>query len=139
MISEIRTYFKQAIKEIDSDLKFDGYVTDVEKIGASSLNNSYKFLIGAMASTQDETEIESTLPVTVIFYMRSGTDIVEDFDKNYCKAIDLQALVTDLTRVTQTTSFKSVKPVSITPSDFETNDKTIRFTLEFNVTLIYKN
>ena len=138
MITEVRDYFKAVIKTIDSDLKYDGKVGDEEEVGQTALDRTYKIVFGQLLPENIDSTIESTLPVTVKMYTTLRTEEVEDYDKAYCKAIDVHALAQDKRQIDQTQGLKSVECESILPEPIETNDKAYRFTLQFTVKLAYK-
>ena len=138
MITEVRDYFKAVIKTIDSDLKYDGKVGDEEEVGQTALDRTYKIVFGQLLPENIDSTIEATLPVTVKMYTTLRIEEVEDYDKAYCKAIDVHALAQDKRQIDQTQGLKSVECESILPEPIETNDKVYRFTLQFTVKLAYK-
>jgi hypothetical protein len=138
MIDEIRSYFKGVIKSVDSDLRYDDRVGDEEKIGLSALNRTYKFYFGAMEPSIVDGTIQSLVPVTAIIYKKLGVDEPTDYDKAYCKAIHIHALAQEKSNYDQTGFIKNVECTSITPEPIDDDDKTYRFTLQFNVTIAYR-
>lgn len=137
MIATTRSYFKSIIRTIDKDLKFDGLLDESEKIGSTALNSTYKMVFGKMKISTVDSTIESELPVTVVIYKKLGVNSVEDFDKAYCKAIDIHALAQNRKSYDQVGVIKKVECDDIDPEALDTDDKSYRFIMQFTVTLGY--
>lgn len=139
MIETARDYLKQVIKDIDSDLRYDGLVFDNTDTADHNLDTTYKMVVGAMSINRIDSSMQSTFPVTINIYQVSNIDNQEqDFLDMYCKAIDITARAMNQTLIDQTDYLKSVEAELITPTPIIDNDNTIQFTLEFSVTVAYK-
>ncbi len=138
MISTTREYFKSIIRTIDPDLKFDGLLNDTEKIGSTALDRTFKMTFGNIKPGTEDSTILSLLPVEIRIYKKlCGQNPVEDYDKAYCKAIDIHALAQNRKSYDQVDFIKRVECDEILPESVETDDKTYRFIMQFTVTLGY--
>lgn len=136
MIQSVRSYFDTIIKEIDSDFRSDGFVFDTEFTADHNLDFTYKLNMGTMSIARQNSAIEATLPVVIWIHKVSNADKQkDDFDTTYCKAVDIMARAMNQTKIDQTEYIKAVTGVDIAPSALEDNDNSMRFTLEFSVTL----
>lgn len=137
MIDLIREYFNQVIKEANPELVFDGYVFGTEKTSIANIGDTYKLVIGAMSTTKIDTNLESTIRVTVIIYRHSTVDFVVTFDDGYHEAICIQASACSGERLDQDSFIKGVTSTSITPEPIENDDNLMKFTIEFDVKVSY--
>jgi len=139
IIQSVRSYFDTTIKTIDSDFKSDGFVFDTEFTADHNLDFTYKLNIGTMSIVRQDSDIEATIPVEATIYRVSNADKQkDDFDNTYCKAIDIAALASNQTRVSQTDYMKSVVATGIEPLPLVNNDNSMQFRISFNVTVIFK-
>ena len=138
MINEIRSYFNSTIKSIDSSLKFDGDLDNTQPVALTSMDRTYKLVIGNLEPVQQDSIIQSTVPVTLVLFKRLNVDDISSFDKAYCKAIDIHAKLQARERLEQLQFIKNVECNSIQPQAIEDDDKAFSFTLQFTVTIDYK-
>lgn len=137
MIDECRDYFKKVVKRVDPDLKHDGLLDETEKIGSTVLDNTYKLYFKDLRPETMDGSIESELDVELVIYKRIGTKSVEEFDKAYCKAIDIHALAQNRAFYNQENTIKEVECTDIIPERIESDSLSFRFILEFTVRLGY--
>lgn len=137
MISDIRAYFKSVIKEIDSDLKENKIAISEPIASRNKIEDSFSIIIGGINSTKVETYIDGDVNVTVEIFAIGKNNIIENFDKGYCKALNIQSTAMDGGRIAQQSSFQSVSSSGIKPESIEDNDNIYKYTIDFNVRVIY--
>lgn len=139
MISEIRSYFKTRIKEENSDLKANKSPIAIENVSNNIIENTYLILIGAMSSERTDTDIRSTISVSVELYKKGGNkdNKIESYDKAYCEAINIQANCMYQPHLSQETALKSVVSSGIETDSVEGNENIYKFTIQFEVTTAY--
>lgn len=137
MISEIRDYFRQVITHVDSDLIEHDEPLSYDKIADTVLEDTYLIKIGNLTSNRVDTTIDGFFDVTIDFWKNGYNEEIENYDKAYCKAIDIQSLAMLQSRIDQTTSLKSVESNNITTEYSGSNDNLYRFTIQFTVRVGY--
>lgn len=138
MIDEIVQFFKDSVALVDPDLKFDKFVFDTPKDGDLTIDNTYKLVMGALSPSRQDSQIQATVPITLVIWKRAGfSTLEEDFQEIYCKAIEIHATCMNQTRVDQTSYIKSVDTLSVEPTPLESNDNTIRMNISFEVSVTY--
>lgn len=137
MITEVREYFKKVIRTIDPDLKYDKLLDSTEKVSSTMLDRTFKFYFGTMKPETIDGTIYSELPVEIVIYKKIGTNSSDDFDKAYCKAIDIHALAQNRSEYDQEDTIKRVECIEITPEQMENDSNAYRFILKFTVSLGY--
>ncbi len=137
MIAEIRDYFRGVITTIDSDLKEHDQPLISDNIADTIIQDSYFVLIGDMSSERIDSTIDSNISVTVELYKNGYNDSIDNYDKGYCKAIDVQSLAMKQDRISQLTSLKSVVSNGISTETINTNDNLFKYSIQFTVTVSY--
>ena len=137
MITDIRDYFRAVIAEIDSDLTEHDQVFVSDNIPDTQLDYTYSLFIGEMAIARIDAAIESTTDVVLEIYKKGFNDLIDNYDATYCRAIDIHTLAMDQSRVDQTDYIKSIVATSIQPSPIDSDDSSMRFTIQFTVTVAY--
>jgi hypothetical protein len=133
MIDEMREYVKSGVREIDSDLVFDGMVFSNEKIATNNIDHSYKLVIGeSLISREDSVNLVVT-SVEVSIFRVSGSNRVEDFDRTYCKALAIAAILMDIERLDQQGFVKSVVTGSVSPEAIENDDNSVRMRIPLSI------
>jgi hypothetical protein len=137
MISEIRTYFKTILKEIEPDLKEHKEYYTSSNIPDSKIEDTYFLKIGSMSNQKIDTNYSATFDVTLEIWKNGDKDIITKLDKAYCNAIEIMTNMQDQRRLKQTEFMKEVLGVSIANEAVESNDNAGRFTLNFTVLVSY--
>jgi hypothetical protein len=138
MISEIRTYFKSVIKEVEPDLKtHKEYYTDFN-VPESKIEDVYFLKIGNMSSQRVDSSYTASFDVTVTIWKDGDKDIITKLDKAYCNAIEIMSNLQDQSRIDQTQFIKSVVGTGIDNEAIENNDNVGKFTLQFTVLVGYE-
>lgn len=138
MIDEIRSYFKQVVKEIDPSLKQHDQYFISDDIPDSRLENTYFLKFGALSTDRDDESITGQMPITLEFWKNGYNETLENLDKAYCTAIDIQSTAMNQRRIIADSYIKSVLGTSISPSPVLDNDNLGKFSLEFTVTVKHK-
>jgi hypothetical protein len=133
MISEIRSYFKTVIKEIEPDLKEHKQYYTSSNIPDGKIEDTFFLKIGNMASQRIDSSYTASFDVTVEIWKDGDKDIITKLDKAYCNAIEIMNNIQDQTRVDQTKFMKSVVGTGIDNEAVESNDNAGKFTLQFTV------
>lgn len=137
IIEEIRDYFNARIKEVDSDLKFDGFIFGNEQTSAGQLDNTYKLVIGDSTSTRLNTSYERIFNISVWIYRKSGNERIDPYDKTYCKAIAIGSNCEDQNKVTQSGFIKGILENGVNPVPIDSDDNSTRFEVSFTVNTYY--
>jgi hypothetical protein len=137
MISEIRTYFKDTIAEVDSDLRQHKEYFTSANISDTKLEDTYFLQIGNLSSDYEDSSVNGSFAVLLEIYKNGNKDIIERVDDAYCKAIEIQAKLMNQNRVDQLSYMKSVVGLSIDPTPVENNDNLAKFSLQFTVMVKY--
>ena len=139
IITEIRDYINGKVKEVDSDLNFDGLVFGDEKIGLNQSDNTYKLVIGESVPTRLDSSYSSDISSEVWIYKAAQlNDRVNDFDDAYCKALDIASSIINQESITQDMFIKSISNSTLTPESVDDVDNVYRFRIQFTVTVYYK-
>lgn len=137
MITEIRDHFSAQIKAIDSDLRFDGFAFDADRISANNIDNAFKLVIGETTTERLDVSIRATVQVQVVIFRQSGTERIEDFDQLYCKALAIHSKCSLQEDIDQEGYIKSIEPKNIVPSPFDTDENSVKITIAFDVIAYY--
>ena len=135
MISDLRAYFDSAIKSVIPTIEyFDEDVIGDEDVDNTIPEKFYKLIFGETVNEfVGVNSYRDELPITIILYGERTLKITEVFDELYENAIDIRDCVINPTLVKNQPFFTDIFPVTITPSDEETNSNAIKMTLRFNV------
>jgi hypothetical protein len=136
MIAEIRSYLKGVVRAENSDLKvISNPVTD--EMADTVLEDSFFIGIGNMTTALQDTTIMSDVAVIVNIYKAGDSDSIDDYDKGYCEAIDIQANAMFKENIDQTNSIKNVVSSGIEIETINNNDNMFKFSIQFTVTVCY--
>lgn len=135
MISDIRSYFKAVINEVDPDLLEHEEYFISNDISDTNKEERYFISMGEILTERQDSNMVGTMTVTIEFWKNGYNNIIENIDEAYCKAIDIQAKSMDQARIDQVDYIKSVVGNSITPAPVEDNDNLASFNLQFTVTV----
>lgn len=138
MIVEIRDYFNSVISQVDQDLIFDGFALDTDKIGHTIIDNSYKLILGNSNISRIDSSYINNMEVEINIFKSSGFESIIDFDKIYCKSIEIASLSQDQTKITQSGFIKSVICNDITPTNFDNNDNAFKMSIRFLVSVYFE-
>ena len=139
MISEIRSYFKLVINEVDSDLKQHNRYFISDDIADTNKEDRYHLYIGNVDTNRQDIDMNSVFAISLKFWKNGDSDEIEKIDKAYCNAILMQLKLMDKKRITQSEFIKSVDGTSIEIEPSINNDNLAEFTLQFNITVGYKS
>ena len=137
MIAEIRSYFRQAVNEVDSDLREHQSAVTSENIGDNYLELSYYLNIGSTTVSRINVNTENITVVTLEIYKNGYNNELENYDNAYCKAIDILTTAIDKSRITQTQSIKDVDANTIDVEPILDNDNAYKFSIQFSVKTIF--
>lgn len=138
MISEIRSYFKSIIKQVDSDLKEYKVPTPVD-LPSNPSDCLYQIVIGNSTNTVIDNSYQSTFSVDVLLYEKAKRDdLIAVYDKFYCKGIDIQAMAMAKNLIAQNATIKALTSNSININALATNESVYAITINFEVTTFYK-
>ncbi len=137
MIDDIRNHFTLAVNTVDSDLRFDGQIFEVEQTSSTYADNTYKLLIGDATVSRVDASYSANIACEVWIYKISGTNRVEDFDNSYCKALEIAAVAQDQRLLDQSGFIKSVLGVNVLREAIDGDDNSVRFRIQFNTTVYY--
>ena len=137
MISEIRDYFTNCIREVEPDFIADGQIFDTQVSGGLQLERSYTLIIGNSTVSKLDTSYARNFLVNLHIFSKSGTDKVQDHDDVYEKALDLSASLMCADRIDQLGFIKDVLENGVTREQLDGDDNSCKFQLEFNVQTYY--
>ena len=83
--------------------------------------------------------MNGTFAITLKFWKNGNNDEIENIDKAYCNAIEMQAKLMDQNRLTQLEFMKSVVGSFIELRPVLSNDNLAEIELQFIVTVGYKS
>lgn len=138
MISEIRSYFKSVINEVDSDLKAHDRYFISDDIADTNKEDRYHLFIGALTTDRQDIDMVGVFAITLKFWKNGNNDEIARIDQAYCNAIEMQSKLMDQKRVSQLDFIKSVEGKVVDPKTEENNDNLAEFELQFIVTVGYK-
>jgi hypothetical protein len=132
MITQIRTFFDDKIKDIDSTLN----AWDKDLFGNNDLNKSqadkfYNLIIGASTIEKDGQGLSITTSVQLDIYSSFKRDLVTNFDELYDKAYQIMDNIVH--PQSYTGLFSDVTASSIEPVEENTNDNSIKMRLQFSL------
>jgi hypothetical protein len=139
IITEIRDYINGKVKQVDSDLDFDGFVFGDEKIGLNPSDSTYKLVIGNSTPTRLDSSYSAEIDSEVWIYKAAQlNDRVDDFDNTYCKALDIASSIINQETISQDMFIKSISNSALIPEPVDGVDNVYRFRIQFTVTVYYK-
>lgn len=139
MIKEIREYFTQAIYEADPDLlSHEEYFTS-ENIPDNALENSYFLKFGPLTSAYEDISINGEIDVSLEMWKNGYNDLISNLDSAYTKAIEIQALIMNRSRLNQLDATKMIEGIGIIPEPINDNGNLAKFTLQFKITVKYRD
>jgi hypothetical protein len=133
MISNIRSYFDTQVKAIDPSI--NAWSKDLfgnNDLSKHQASNYYNLIIGPMESEKDGNGIQDNFQVFLDIYVSTKRDILTSFDELYDKAILIRNEVIDPVNINNA-NFSDIVNLSIEPIEEESNDKTVKMRLEFNI------
>lgn len=131
MIRDIRDYFDTQIKKVDADI--EEWTKDVfgnNDIHKSRAAKTYNLVVGPATLVRDSNAFTDEFDITLTIWISSKRAIQAEFDNSYDKSIDIRNNVICPIDV-RAAGFSDVEAISITPIEEDSNDKTIRFDMEF--------
>jgi hypothetical protein len=138
MISEVRNFLHDRIREVDKDLTYDGLVFEGDRISANNIDSAYKLVLGSSDIARLDVVNEVQMSVDVIIYKASGTKRLEDFDNLYCKAIEISAQLSDQTTILQSDFIKSVQVDNINPEQVPDDENSSSMRISLIVTCFFQ-
>ena len=133
MIADIRSYFDTQVKAVDADLNaFSNDVFGNNDLSKNQASKYYNLIIGNMSSERDGNGITHTFEIFLDIYVTSKRDILNAFDGLYDKALAIRNEIIDPQNI-NSANFSDIVNLNIEPIEEETNDKTVRMRLEFNL------
>jgi len=139
MISEIRSYFKTVIAEVDPDLKQHDRFFVSDDIADTKLEDRYHLFIGTLVTNRQDIDMNGTVNVSLKFWKNGNNDEISRIDTAYCNAIEMQLKLMDQSRLNQDDFVKSVVGTNIEVRPDESNDNLAEFELQFSITVGYKS
>lgn len=136
MIDEIRSYFKGVVRSENSDLKANDKPL-TEEIADTVIENTYHLQIGSMSSVLLDTSIESDISVELSIYKAGDSEPIDDYDKAYCEAINIQARAMFKPYISQQNYIKNVTSSGIDIESINNNDNMYKYSIQFTVTVDY--
>jgi hypothetical protein len=137
MISEIRTFLKARIAEVDSSFKEhkDGF--NNANIPGTNFNRAYHIIYTAPDNiVTDGCLLDDNINAEVRLYFRGFRDPQQAIDNGMDTAWELKQKASHPSLM-PLTNIKKVSVVSITPDPVDTNDNSIIVTLDFRFRVIY--
>jgi len=132
--SDLRGYFNTQVIAVDSSLtEFD------DAFGEKDINNvqasrNYKLVFGDTTPILEEGNyFTESMPATLIIYAIRTRDENDSFDVLYQKARDIKALIMNPVNAATLACVNAIFFIDIIPGKEETDDKTYKMTLNFNI------
>ena len=136
MISETRSYFKSIVKAENSDLRAHDHPV-VDEISDTNIEDTYFIGIENMSTELLDTNIQSDISVILNIYKAGDSDSIDDYDKAYCEAINIQAAAMYKNNIDQLNYIKNVVSSGIDVETINNNDNMFKFSIQFTVTVSY--
>ena len=133
--SDVRAYFDERIKTIDTDLiALDDALND-EPISNTEADKGYKMVLGSIATELGPNFHTEFITVNLTIFARPLRCEIDSFDVLYCKAQDIKDAIVNKKNQDNYTdkNWNQIAPVSIIPSSEDTDDKLFRMDLEFSI------
>lgn len=134
MISEARTYLKSRIATVASSYRqIDDPIGD-DDLSRLDIENGFRIIFGNNAISYDGNTYEDEVAVAIELFKKAGlTQVVESFDSLYDTALNVRDAVTNPTTVKENANFNDILAQGFTIESIQTNDKTFKVTLNFNL------
>lgn len=133
MIADIRTYFDNAVKEVDPDLVFIDDPFGQQDVSDTIADKFYKLYFGAAIFSRSGNHYIEEIPATLEVYAGRRRDSTQAFDEVYQKALLIKQQVECPIDDKGSLAFTEIISVSATPEPLPNSDNTIKIILEFNV------
>jgi hypothetical protein len=133
MIAEIREFFKDRINEVLPDFEqWDRDVFGNNPVTTPQAQKYYNLVIGSSDIEQLPNSIVDNVQVIIQIWLASKRDTYAAFAELYDKALEIRNEVMCYpSMLNPIGEFVNIIPVSITPSEEDTNDNTIKIEIEF--------
>ena len=138
-ISQVRTYFRNRLAETDPDLSewTDGF--NIENIPNTITDKTYHIFLGTLASQElNDLTTDDQLAVSINVFFEGYQDVQETLDVGYDLMHQFRLNSINPCNSMVGDNIKNVVLESITPNPVDTNDNMIRFSLDFNVRLVFQ-
>lgn len=138
MITELRDYIRDTMTLVDSSLRWDRDVFDLDNNSTNIIDKEYKIVFGDAQPQRIDTDYQMNLPCIVRIYKGTGNATRdEDYDHIYCKGIEFAAKVSQQERLTQTGILKDVTATATSPIPIEDNDNMIQISIQLNLLVCF--
>ena len=138
--TDLRSFIKKRVCEVDKTLTYDKTITDNTKFGALKLDKKYKITFGDLANTDTGVSDQGDLTLTVTIYKQLDTkDSESGEDYLLCKALEIGLNCSDKTKVSQSGIVKKISFAGSVKELTENNDNALQVTISFVVSAFYKN
>jgi len=135
-LSQVRTFIKQQIALVDSSLKEHTDFNE-ENIPQTQIDSFYMIEYGTISSEHDDNSLADNFPVTVKLFKRGFKSPIVTLDSLMDAANEIRLCIVN-TQAALTTNILDIEAISIFPEPInETNDNTIKISLEFNIKLYF--
>ena len=137
-LSQVRTYFKSRIAEIDSDFKEHKDAFNYENIGKTVYNKAYHISYGGVDSVELLDEItDDRMNVSVKLFFKGFRDTQTALDTSMDKANLIRLNAVKRVNYYGNTNIKNIIMTTLTPEALESNDNQIIITLNFTVRMAF--
>lgn len=139
MIDEIRSYVKQTVYDVDSSLRWDGFVFGTDAVSTNNIENEFKMTVGDVTPALIDTTYRANVPVSITIYKALGNDQESAYNNLFCKAIDIIATAMDKTRISQDDYIKNVLGTTASPVPIEDNDNMMQVNIQLDLEVYFQS
>jgi len=138
MISEIRTYIKDRISEVDPSLKEWTDVFNMENIPETIIDNAYHIKIGSMDIRRDDGVLNSEVDIEINLFKKGYRSPQDAHDELFDSSVLINLCLSDISKY-NSTYVRDYNPEIIEPFFFSTNDNLIIIKVIGKITTMLKS
>lgn len=135
MISELRQYINERVKEVDSYLEyFEDDVTGEEDVNSTMVDKNYKVFFKPLELENiGINSYRDILPLSIEIYGERGIDITKNFDDLFTKAVKIRNHIIAPVNAKDKDFMTDIFALPVEMSSEETNSNALKAVLNFEV------
>jgi hypothetical protein len=139
-VSQVRTYFNDRVREVDSNLKVWDDAFNIDNVPESLIDTYYHVQYNSVGvSTNNDVSIEDSVSVVITLWKKGFRDPIEAYDSINDLGLCIRLNCLQPAKIALTDNIRQVESVSVLSEPIEgSNDNIIKLSLEFNARLFFK-
>lgn len=137
MISNLRSYFRDAVLSVDPELKENQSAFYLQDIGESLLDRSFQIEINNITNTVRDSHFEDTIDVTLSIFGFGYLEELKNYDELLDKAICIRDNIINLRNFTGKFEISNITAGSVVSEQLEGDDNGFKINSNYTLTIAY--